>query len=245
MVIQRSIVASSAMVLSLVLIQSGSGWAEEQGKILSPGPVTSEDQGQKNIKGKVIAKDNKGVVVRSDPSGHEESLTLDQSQLKDLQVGDTVEAEQKDGHISGIKKAQGGSEGSGIHSSGTTGHQSLSDRASREPAQAGPRTLRPDSPARGEGPMASIPARECNDCRVLRAKVLAVDQNTLIVRDRSKTEIKLTMNKDTIVGEENPKYSGYMEGDRIEAYVRPDGQLHSITMYQPTHGRPGPDDLGD
>ena len=242
--IQRSITVSGAMVISLALLQSAPSWADERGKILSPSPITSEEQGQQIIKGKIIAKDSKGVVVRGDPSGHEVSLDLDQDKLKDLSVGDVIEASLNEGQTDSIKKTNAGTEGAGLHSSGTV-PQSLSDRSEQQPAGPGPRTLRPDSPSRAEGAMASVPSKECEDCRVLQARVLAVDQNTLLVRDRSKTEVKLKLNKDTIVGQENPKYGGYTEGDRIEAYVRPSGEVHSITMLRPTMGRPGPDDLGD
>jgi hypothetical protein len=119
-------------------------------------------------------------------------------------------------------------------------------RNPEEPTKSRPSEANRTDPAnvsRGTG--TTIPSRECEGCKRVQARVLGVQDNTLTVRDRSKQEIKLTMDRETIKGQENPKYGGYMEGDRIEAYVKPDGKVHSITLLRMPAGRPGPEDLGD
>jgi hypothetical protein len=132
---------------------------------------------------------------------------------------------------------QSGQQGAGMSSSGT-------EPTSVEPAGgSSPRRERLDPQTGAPGPHAA-PSAECQDCKTVRGKVLTVNQNTILIRDRSKSEVRLTLTRDTIMGQEQSQFGGFNEGDRIEAYVKPNGEVHSISILRPASGRPGPDEIG-
>ena len=79
---------------------------QPSGTAMSPSPFTEQSQGHA-VKGKVIAKDDSGVILRGDPSGSEVSLKIEEGQLRDLAVGDTIEAEVKDGQTTKLQKVGG------------------------------------------------------------------------------------------------------------------------------------------
>jgi len=120
-------------------------------------------------------------------------------------------------------------------------------RSPEEPNAAkeeNPRANRTDPAMVHSGSGTTVPARECNECKRIRGLVLAAQEDgILIIRDRSKKEIRITMDADTIKGLEESRFTGYVEGDRIEAYVKPDGKVHSINLWKAPAGMPGPDDI--
>jgi hypothetical protein len=83
------------------------------------------------------------------------------------------------------------------------------------------------------------PQSTCDGCSVLKGLVLQADYDSLLVRDSSKKEVRIKIDKDTSFGQVNPRNAGFLEGDRIEAYVRPDGRAHSVGLLKQTHGIPG------
>jgi hypothetical protein len=88
-------------------------------------------------------------------------------------------------------------------------------------------------------------SRECKDCKLIRGRVLKVEEdNTLIVRDRSKQETRIHLDKTTMIGQRNMKDEPFKEGDRIEAYVTPQGHAHSISLMRGQGGIPGDPDAG-
>jgi hypothetical protein len=87
-------------------------------------------------------------------------------------------------------------------------------------------------------------AKECRDCEVVRGRVLKVEDEFLTVRDRSKREIRLHMDKTTMIGQRNMKDEPFKEGDRVEAYVTPKGHAHSISLMRGQGGIPGDPDAG-
>lgn len=102
--------------------------------------------------------------------------------------------------------------------------------------------VEPGMAHRGDG-QTTLP-RECQDCRRILARVLAAQEDgVLIVRDKTKQEIRLQMDTSTMKGQEESRFTGYVEGDRIEAYVKPDGKIHSINLWKPPAGMAGPDDI--
>ena len=116
------------------------------------------------------------------------------------------------------------------------------DQSSSRPSGQGQTRLDPADRASAS----TAPSRECDGCKLLRARVLAADNNGgLIVKDRSKQEIHLKVTRETIMGTENSRYGGFTEGEVVEAYVQPDGIVHSITVVKYPGGLPGADELGD
>jgi hypothetical protein len=87
-------------------------------------------------------------------------------------------------------------------------------------------------------------ASECRDCEVVRGRVLKVEDEFLTVRDRSKREIRLHMDKTTIIGQRNLKDEPFKEGDRVEAYVSQNGHAHSISLMRGQGGIAGDPDAG-
>jgi hypothetical protein len=87
-------------------------------------------------------------------------------------------------------------------------------------------------------------AKECRDCEVVRGRVLKVEDEFLTVRDRSKREVRLHMDKTTMIGQRNMKDEPFKEGDRVEAYVTPKGHAHSISLMRGQGGIPGDPDAG-
>jgi hypothetical protein len=60
------------------------------------------------------------------------------------------------------------------------------------------------------------------------------------VKDSSQKEIRLKIDQSTDIGTlSQPRTGTFVEGDRIEAYVRPDGVAWSITALKQQQGQPG------
>jgi hypothetical protein len=87
-------------------------------------------------------------------------------------------------------------------------------------------------------------SKECRDCQVVRGRVLKVDGESLVVRDRSKKETRIHIDKKTMIGQRNMKDEPFKEGDRVEAYVTPQGHAHSISLMRAQGGIPGDPDAG-
>ena len=80
-----------------------------------------------NYTGKVIAKSEDTVIIRQ-PSGQEVTLIVGGDTGRDLKIGDEIEANLKSGGpVDSVKKIRSGEVGGGLSSSGTTGHQSMTD----------------------------------------------------------------------------------------------------------------------
>lgn len=79
---------------------------------------------------------------------------------------------------------------------------------------------------------------------IIRGKVLKVLGENLLVREKSGKEINIHMDRRTKKGEVNLKDEPFKEGDRIEAYVMPDGHAFSITLMRAQGGIPGDPDAG-
>jgi len=80
----------------------------------------------------------------------------------------------------------------------------------------------------------------CEGCHLVRGLVLSSDSSSLLVRDSSQKEVRLTIDQSTDIGTlSQPRAGTFMEGDRIEAYVRPDGVAWSITALKQQQGQPG------
>jgi ribosomal protein S1 len=87
-------------------------------------------------------------------------------------------------------------------------------------------------------------AKECRDCVIVRGRVLKVENDYLTVRDRSKREVRLHMDKTTMIGQRNIKDEPFKEGDRVEAYVTSEGHAHSVSLIRTQGGIPGDPDAG-
>lgn len=80
----------------------------------------------------------------------------------------------------------------------------------------------------------------CDECRIVRGLVLRSDEETLIVQDASKQEVSLKFGQKTDMGMlSQPRTGTFVEGDRVEAYVKPDGMIWSITALKQQQGQPG------
>jgi hypothetical protein len=126
----------------------------------------------------------------------------------------------------------------------TPGGQALKKRAE---GAAAPPDLRGDEPAaepKQQAKADTSASKECRDCQVVRGRVLKVEEDSLVVRDRSKQEIRIHLDKTTIIGQRNLKDEPFKEGDRVEAYVTPKGHAHSISLMRAQGGIPGDPDAG-
>ena len=80
----------------------------------------------------------------------------------------------------------------------------------------------------------------CEGCHLVRGQVLSSDSTSLLVRDASKKEVRLKVDQSTDLGNfSQPRTGTFVEGDRIEAYVRPDGVAWSIVGMKQQQGQPG------
>jgi hypothetical protein len=73
----------------------------------------------------------------------------------------------------------------------------------------------------------------------VRGLVLTSDYDSLLIRDGSKNEVRIHLDTETRLGQVNMRNQGFLEGDRIEAYVEPSGHAYSINLMKQTHGIPG------
>lgn len=80
----------------------------------------------------------------------------------------------------------------------------------------------------------------CEGCKVVRGLVLSSDDKSLLVKDSSQKEVRLKLDSSTQMGSlGQPRTGTFIEGDRIEAYVKPDGVAWSITVLKSQQGQPG------
>jgi hypothetical protein len=84
----------------------------------------------------------------------------------------------------------------------------------------------------------------CEGCTRVRGKVVRNDHDTLVIKDKSQKEISLKLDERTRMGQVDPKNATFIEGDRIEAYVK-DGRAWSVTQLKQQSNQPGVDAEGD
>jgi len=86
----------------------------------------------------------------------------------------------------------------------------------------------------------SQPRNACEGCKLIRGLVLSSDRDSILVKDASQKEVRLKLDQRTQMGQfSQPRAATFMEGDRIEAYVTPDGYAWSITALKEQQGQPG------
>jgi hypothetical protein len=83
------------------------------------------------------------------------------------------------------------------------------------------------------------PQIACTKCEVLRGAVLNIDKDSLVVRDQAGKEVRLYIDANTQMGQQDPRYQTFKQGDQISAYVTPEGHAQSITLLRPASGLPG------
>jgi hypothetical protein len=82
--------------------------------------------------------------------------------------------------------------------------------------------------------------RECKDCVRLRGQVMLSDYDSLLMKNEpDDQEVRIYLDKDTRLGQVNIRNQGFLEGDRIEAYVKPDGHADSVNLQRELKGIPG------
>ena len=80
------------------------------------------------IQGRIMARSDDTLILRQ-PSGQEMIVFVNRETVKDLQVGDEIEASVKGGgRADSVKKMRGAEPGGGVATSGTTGVPSMSDK---------------------------------------------------------------------------------------------------------------------
>jgi hypothetical protein len=80
----------------------------------------------------------------------------------------------------------------------------------------------------------------CEGCKIVRGLVLSSDSKSLRIKDSSQKEVNLKVDQSTRIGSlSQPRTGTFVEGDRIEAYVKPDGVAWSITALKQQQGQPG------
>jgi hypothetical protein len=88
---------------------------------------------------------------------------------------------------------------------------------------------------------ADVSKDSCEGCKVVRGLVLKSDPNSLTVRDSSQKEVRLKIDQQkTHTGNlSQPRGGTFVEGDRVEAMMTPDGYAWSITALKQQQGQPG------
>jgi sporulation protein YlmC with PRC-barrel domain len=79
---------------------------------------------------------------------------------------------------------------------------------------------------------------------IIRGRVTKIDGETLMVKEKSGKEINIHVDGKTMKGAVNLKDDAFKIGDRVEAYVTPDGHAFSISLMQFQGGIPGDPDAG-
>lgn len=195
-----------------------------------------------------MGKDSGGDIARG--SG----FTIGQKGSCTFQAGDKVRAEISDlGTVLYVKYLSDQETGSQQRTSGqmiqrsqpmTKGElESAQQRAQlMRPGSvpAAPDLQNPDATTQPKQTAKAQPENVCEGCKVVRGLVLRSDSKSLWVRDSSQNEVKLQVDQKTHMGNfSQPRAGTFMEGDRIEAYVRPDGVAWSITGMKQQQGQPG------
>lgn len=86
----------------------------------------------------------------------------------------------------------------------------------------------------------SQPKNLCEGCKVIRGQILLNENDSILLKDTSDKEVRLKLNQNTqIANLSQPRTGTFMEGDRVEAYVTPDGYAWSITGLKQQQGQPG------
>ena len=66
------------------------------------------------------------------------------------------------------------------------------------------------------------------------------DYDSLLMKNEpDNQEVRIYLDKDTRLGQVNIRNQGFLEGDRIEAYVKPDGHADSVNLQRELKGIPG------
>ena len=81
--------------------------------------------------------------------------------------------------------------------------------------------------------------------QVVRGNVLRIDDEFVFVKDAGGKEVRLHVDKTTIKGQVNLKDESFKEGDRIEAYMMPNGHAHSISLIRAQSNKPGDPEGGE
>ena len=82
----------------------------------------------------------------------------------------------------------------------------------------------------------------CEGCKIVRGLVLSSDSKSLRIKDSSQNEVKLKVDQSTRMNNlSQPRTGTFIEGDRVEAYVKPDGVAWSITGLKQQKGQSGVD----
>ena len=82
----------------------------------------------------------------------------------------------------------------------------------------------------------------CEGCKVVRGLVLSSDSKSLRIKDSSQKEVNLKVDPSTRMSNlGQPRTGTFIEGDRVEAYVKPDGVAWSITGLKQQKGQSGVD----
>ena len=79
---------------------------------------------------------------------------------------------------------------------------------------------------------ATSPTTKTEDVKgeVVRGKLVKIENEVYIVKDRAGKEVRLHVDKDTHMGNVNLKDEYFKEGDRVEAYVTPTGHAYSLSI---------------
>jgi uncharacterized protein YdeI (BOF family) len=255
---QREIPPTSHMQESMSGHQSGgqqSGRSQEQiGKDIVQKQGATQQQSERvgdqsgTQSRSAMGKDSGGDIARG--SG----FTIGQKGSCAFKVGDKVRAEVSDlGTVLYVKYLSEQEMGSQQRISGqmiprsepmTKGElESAQQRAQlMKPGSvpAAPDLQNPDATTQPKQTAKAQPENNCEGCKVIRGLVLRSDSKSLWVRDSSQNEVKLQVDQKTHMGNfSQPRAGTFMEGDRIEAYVRPDGVAWSITGMKQQQGQPG------
>lgn len=79
---------------------------------------------------------------------------------------------------------------------------------------------------------------------IIRGRVTKIEGESLMVKEKSGKEINIHVDGKTMKGTVNLKDEAFKIGDKVEAYVTPDGHAFSISLMQFQGGIPGDPDAG-
>jgi hypothetical protein len=173
-----------------------------------------------------------------------------------FKAGDTVRAEVSDlGTVTSLRYLADGDKGpqqSGHMMQSDSGmtkgeQQSAQQRAQLMKPGSVPAPLdeqHPDMATRDGKQSAKISKDQkdsCEGCQLVRGLVLKSDPDSLLVKDAAQKEVRLKIDPNRLhIGQlSQPRTGTFMEGDRIEAMVMPDGYAWSITALKQQQGQPG------
>lgn len=73
---------------------------------------------------------------------------------------------------------------------------------------------------------------------IIRGRITKVQGESLLVKEGSGSEIPIRLDRQTMIGEQHLKDEPFKVGDKIEAYVKPDGHAFSISLWRGTSALP-------